>query len=413
MQEITDQGMKDFLDECEIVKSSIAKRKEIHEKNLLPCILGLISISIFIILASPLNPKSLVISAFNFYSDSMKIESWTNFFNGFSVNGSNWFTLFMGVFVANQFMAFPIMLPFMVSIPRFVLADLFILDHKKSEEIKNQIRSKSNDKSRKNGIYLPIFILLLPVLAFTITARANFSEGALYFVMGFFVIFYFFVIIIIAILAYAFLVGINDLFFRKNYLDEYVICSLTDCMKNVIDEAKWRSIENRKRIKSKLEAIADIFQEDIPRKADIQDPITQKNFRLIASRFRSLNRWIFTPKKDTRSILRMELFDIFKKYLAFDLDGLIPEIEVDIGRRKPIKVVSHASLTVFRLSIPMLLIFLFLKTPLAPEGPLRDYLVIGVFALTGLRVILEIDPSFRETLDTLLNFANKAKDTIK
>jgi hypothetical protein len=109
----------------------------------------------------------------------------------------------------------------------------------------------------------------------------------------------------------------------------------------------------------------------------------------------------------------MELFDIFQKYLDFDLDGLIPEGEVEIGRRKSIKVVSHVSLTSFRLSIPVLLIFLFLKTPLAPEGPLRDYLIIGVFALTGLRVILEVDPSFRETLDTLLSFANKAKDTIK
>ena len=83
MQEITDHEIKDFLNECEIVKSSIAKRKEVREKNLFPCILGFISISIFIILASSLNPRSLVISAFNFYSDSIKIESWTNFFNGF------------------------------------------------------------------------------------------------------------------------------------------------------------------------------------------------------------------------------------------------------------------------------------------------------------------------------------------
>ena len=306
-----------------------------------------------------------------------------------------------------------LMSTYLVAVPHLVLADLFILDHQRSEEIKKQILSKSNEKSRKGGIYLPIFILLLPVLAFTITARANFSEGALYFVMGFFVVFYFVAIIVIAILAYAFLMGINDLIFKKNYLDEYIICSLTDCMKNVIDEGKWRSIENRKRIKSRLEIIADIFQEAIPRKVDIQDPIIRENFRLIASRFRSLNRWIFTPKKDTRSTLRMELFDIFKKYLDFDLDGLIPEGEVEIGRRKSIKVVSHVSLTSFRLSIPVLLIFLFLKTPLAPEGPLRDYLIIGVFALTGLRVILEVDPSFRETLDTLLSFANKAKDTIK
>ena len=49
----------------------------------------------------------------------------------------------MGVFVASQFMAFPIMLPFMVAVPHLVLADLFILDHQRSEEIKKQILSKS------------------------------------------------------------------------------------------------------------------------------------------------------------------------------------------------------------------------------------------------------------------------------
>jgi hypothetical protein len=59
-------------------------------------------------------------------------------------------------------------------------------------------------------------------------------------------VFYFVAIIVIAILAYVFLMGINDLIFKKNYLDEYTICSLTDCMKNVIDEGKWRSIENRR-----------------------------------------------------------------------------------------------------------------------------------------------------------------------
>ncbi|MEA5451180.1 hypothetical protein VB780_21550 [Leptolyngbya sp. CCNP1308] len=416
MQEKIDQEARDFLSQCELVTYSKAKRREFKKSiSLSPYILAFISTNILIILTTPLHPKSLAISAFDFYSDSTKITSLTNFFAGFLLENPSglWFIFLIGIFTSNLILGIPLFLPMISVVPSILMTEIFIRDIREKEEIKIKKISRATEKSRRNDDYIFVFAFLIPVIGFTITARADFSAGALYFVMGFFVMSYCWVLIIISVLAYAFLTKVRDSLFKQKFLDEYVICLLADCIKDITDRGTWRNIQSRRKIKLRLETIANIFQEVIPDQADIEDPEIRRNFRLIAGRFRSLNRWLFTPKEDTRLALIAELVFILKKYVHFDLDSLIPENEIELSGRKPIRKILNIVILTFKMSVPILLIFLFLKTPIAPQGPLRDYLAIGVFALTGLRILLAIDPGFGEALENLLNFIGKARNSIK
>lgn len=419
MQE--NHNLRDLLVYHEFVQHSIEKRKEFKENiRIMPYVLGFISIIIFILLSTPLHPKSLAISAFDLYSDAIKIESLTFFLTSLSMNlspvlwiGSDGFILIISIWFASFFSTFPVLLPQILNIPSAILTELLILDRQESHAIREGKLNKALDKSRKNTSYLPIFIFLLPVIGLMITARADFSMGGLYVVMGFFVMFYFYAIFFSALIVYVLLAETKDFLFKNRFVDEYVTCLLSDCIRDVTDEERWRSIQSRRKIKSRLDIIADIFQEFIPNQAGIQDPITRRNFQLIASRFRALKQWLFIPKKDTRLMLKAELLFILEKYLDFDLDALIPEHEFESRKRLSIKSLSRMAFSLIRILSPILLVFLFLRIPIAPEGLLKDYLIIGVFIFTGFRVLLALDPSFAEALDSLLKLVNKAKDTIK
>jgi hypothetical protein len=435
-QEVSDkQNCKIPLEQYDLVRYSKDKRNEFNtNSSTLPYLLIVFLVISLIVLATPINPRTLSINAFNFYPDALRNPSLTSFYDEISFDFSALVPWHKqgesNIFAGFSFSLFLPLTPVFLQLTfliiylfPFFISRMLTFDHQKLERLETGQKEEIDFRIKKvrktdENLLLYVFILvgLLPVIGFSIASRTYFTAGTIDFVTGIFVGFYAHVALIATLITHVFMLDIRDKLFRKQYVDEYIICLLAECLEITANRSKWRTVKSRKWVKNRLDTIADIFQEDMPDQMKVRDPVCRKNYQLIASKFRSLSQWLLTPKQDTRDMLEVELLNILESYIDFDLDSLIPKQgEVELISKRPITglLIREIAFKGIKMMIPIIFTYLFLMAPIAPTGPLRDYLVLGVFVLTGLRIISEIDPGFGEALDALLDRLGKGQNLTK
>lgn len=202
----------------------------------------------------------------------------------------------------------------------------------------------------------------------------------------------------------------------KIHLNEYITFSIAECIKEIANEEAWNYPIHRRNLQKMLHNIGDLIEFDLCRKAVLtrmpESASHEKIFRLISYRFREMSYWLVSPKKDTRVVLNNNLINILESYLDGDLDALINSSIPDppFSNVAPLNRVKLILVLFVRIFSPVVLVWLFLLTPLSPEPPIDDYLKVGAFALSGLMFMAEIDPNFGEkisNLPTLQDFFQK------
>jgi hypothetical protein len=175
-------------------------------------------------------------------------------------------------------------------------------------------------KSNARSILFSVImcILLMPFLVIYIPFHTAFTPDSQNIVSG--VITAIYILIFLVILAW--LLSVNDWIRHKLaskiHLNEYIIFSISECIKEIANEEAWNYPAHRRNLQQMLHNIGDLIEFYLCRKTiltRIPESVShKKTFRLISYRFRELSYWLVSPKKDTR--IALDLLHIIRSISA-------------------------------------------------------------------------------------------------
>lgn len=160
--------------------------------------------------------------------------------------------------------------------------------------------------------------------------------------------------------------------------------------------AKWTDLHFKRQLLSRLEEVASCIQHDLPRMLRTRDVATDLWLRgraeQIAAAFRALKKWVSTPMADTRDQFIGRIADSLVHASAGDWDALT-RMEVEQLSRPQLRSRVLVALRVFLIAaIPMVVLWVVQRTPLALEAPAAGYASAGVFVWAALTVLAALDP---------------------
>jgi hypothetical protein len=400
----------------------------INEISLFPFYLFLFSLIVFAVILTPLNPNQVCLYLFNLYKDQKK-----NAFLTENIGILNWYGLFvprvgnssnlklvgstisalMFPTLPGFFAGFIVMMPRIFQLNNIIFFCLsvsgisfqkFLGLFAKNKEVGARIEEYSslNDesaryrhwlrrqlyheessrelKSNARSILFSVImcILLMPFLVIYIPFHTAFTPDSQNIVSG--VITAIYILIFLVILAW--LLSVNDWIRHKLaskiHLNEYIIFSISECIKEIANEEAWNYPAHRRNLQQMLHNIGDLIEFDLCRKTiltRIPESVShKKTFRLISYRFRELSYWLVSPKKDTRIALNNNLINILESYLDGDLDALVNSSIPDppFSRIAPLNRIKLILMLLIRIFSPVVLVWLFIHTPFSPEAPIDD-----------------------------------------
>lgn len=199
---------------------------------------------------------------------------------------------------------------------------------------------------------------------------------------------------------------------RTTYANFIIVDRLTTLLYLAEQESKhWSRLSHKRRMMSEIETVALFFESKLPTQLRSNDKVTDYWFRntatQVAASFRSLKKWVLTPKTNTRQ----QLVDKIAHNLLCVINGSWDELD----RTQP-EYFSNAkiSLSQWKSSIgslltgiiPLLLLIIIQNTPLAVKGDVADYLTAGIVIWSALSFLSMIDPLYSDKISNLKNLAS-------
>jgi hypothetical protein len=230
-----------------------------------------------------------------------------------------------------------------------------------------------------------------------------------------------FVIALFSILGYVFLYfvifALGDLILywhqRKRYSDLKIIDNLLLIMVNVENNpTKWTRPDFRKNLLQELEETARFFENDLFYRLQsgsvITDSWTRDRMSSIAAAVRELQKWMITPKLDTREYFLGRISKLFVDFVEGNWDSL-PQAEperLQSSRRWQLYVAKLLRVLVTGLS-PLLIFCGIQRTTIAFTGPIVDYVTVWVFMWAILSFFTEIEPRSIEKMKVIKDIVPK------
>jgi hypothetical protein len=171
-------------------------------------------------------------------------------------------------------------------------------------------------------------------------------------------------------------------------------------------DALWTNFDSKTRLMTALESAAKTASEGLPRALRTGDPYTERWLRKrcyeIAASLRAKKTWVCMPKFDTREQLEAKLVKCFIDAASGNWDGL-ETAELPQFPPQDIKVRLGALLVgLVEALLPAAGYFGAQWLVHRPQGPLSDYLAVGVFLWALIVILSGLDPRFGEKVETVV-----------
>lgn len=175
----------------------------------------------------------------------------------------------------------------------------------------------------------------------------------------------------------------------------------------------------RKRLASYIEDLAPILRKCISNiNKDPRESIYYQHIQdHIIKDFKSLKRWIYTPKADTDEYLQKRLLEYVRVVATGDIDALLvnysePE-EVLKPRATAIFYVKRYSNLIIRAVIPFVIILLADRFLPGFNEQIHGYAMAGAIVFAAIILLGELDPNIEERIkfaqDSILAFLSRSK----
>jgi hypothetical protein len=187
---------------------------------------------------------------------------------------------------------------------------------------------------------------------------------------------------------------------RALHPEAVVVCTLLDMLTILEDHpVEWIDTAHRQKLLSNIENTATCIQCNLYRNLRIKDRLlaywVKERTGKIATAMRGLQKWVLAPNGNTRA-------DLIKRLSAHLSHAAVGEWDL-LEQAEPEKVSGKQFwwtrvIPTFRavLSGAVLIVgfFYMQRTPLALQGPIAEYVKIGVFLWAALSVLSILDPKY-------------------
>jgi hypothetical protein len=167
----------------------------------------------------------------------------------------------------------------------------------------------------------------------------------------------------------------------------------------------WASLRIRREIIARLETVALCVQYGLPRQLGGSDVVTnlwiKEQTHEMASAFRSLKRWVASPRSDTQEQFTKRIAVSLVHYARGEWDLLERLSPGNLSRPLRRAQVLSAVKTVIVGVVPLLGLFAVQHSSLRIEGGAADYLKVGAFLWAALTYISLLDPTYNVKLTAL------------
>jgi hypothetical protein len=170
-------------------------------------------------------------------------------------------------------------------------------------------------------------------------------------------------------------------------------------------DRSWTSLSTKNALMRELEEAATIAKQALPRALRTGDEDTdvwlRKRCNEIAASLRAKKTWVCMPKSDTRDRIAESLTRCFLNAVTGTWDGVETAEEPPLTRQDIKLRVRAMFVGLVEALLPAAVYFGAQRLGHLPQGPLSDYLGVGVFLWALIVILLAIDPKFGEKVETL------------
>jgi hypothetical protein len=171
----------------------------------------------------------------------------------------------------------------------------------------------------------------------------------------------------------------------------------------------WTSLDAKREMLSTLEEAAICFERFIPRRLRTgdfsSDTWVKETSAQIAAALRSLKKWIVTPKTDTNERFVARIASTLQNSVGGDWDSLERIDPEKVPELRLLRFRARAFLrTIFISALPLSLVLIVQKTPLALSDSLVGYAKVGGLLWAAIALLSVLDPLYESRMKDLTQF---------